>query len=210
MTCIELCMCVCVCVSFFAHEVVSPFIICMLSTQTEALSNINKCGPCNTEITQTTASMSIITADAISPYRTEWMNLSSSSHTCIVSALLCASATGAYLSPNILTETKMMFIKLEISSRGLQYIWWAPPSRDLDLSEMQVYGYWVFEKLPTVNCSPAGSDLDVENVTWAWLPLYHPVQQPVWQARTMFLLSHKLTQTPQRFQLWKPADETTI
>jgi len=44
----------------------------MLSTQTEALSNINKSGPCNTEITQTTASMSIIKVDAISPYGTEW------------------------------------------------------------------------------------------------------------------------------------------
>lgn len=122
---------------------------------------------------------------------------------------LRVSTTGAYLSLNVLTESKNDVYKVVNLDQGAQYVWWVPPSRDVGLSEMQVNGYWVFQKLPTVNCSSAGSDLDVENITWAWLPLHHPVQQPV-QARTMFLLSHKLTQTPQRFQLWKPAEETTI
>lgn len=76
--------------------VVSSFIICTLSTQTEARSNINKSGPCIAEITRTTASMSIIPTDGLSPSGTENESYPHFTHA-DRGGFLCASATGTYL-----------------------------------------------------------------------------------------------------------------
>lgn len=103
MACIELRLCVCV--IFCTWSCISIHHLHVVNTNRSPLK-YKQIWPCNTEITQTTASMSIITSDAISPCGTEWMNRSSISHTWIVTALLRASASGPYLSLNVLTETK--------------------------------------------------------------------------------------------------------